>query len=64
MTKREKFTFLPDPEGTVRSLEAARMLRAQGLAASGAFLTAAEHLIAQGIEVTQDTLADALHEQE
>jgi len=57
-----QFTFAPDPEAHMRSLQAARALRAIGFPASGAFLSAAEHLIDQGIQVSQESLANALHE--
>lgn len=58
----EQFTFTPPPDEIVRSLSAARRLQAIGLPASGAFLSAAEHLIDRGIEVTQSNVADVLHD--
>lgn len=58
---KTKLTITPDPEVVV--LEAARRLRRIGLPANGTFLSAAEALMERDVPVTQDNLANALHEE-
>lgn len=50
-------TLAPDPD-----MHVARRLADLGQPASGAVLEAARHLEAQGQEITNEALADALHE--
>lgn len=54
-------SLIIDPEARVVMLDAARALRRIGLPASGAFLAAAEELIAKDLPLTRESLADLLH---
>jgi hypothetical protein len=58
----EHFTLAPDPDETI-TIDAAHQLRAIGLQSSGAFLSAAEHLIEHGEPITQAAVAQLLHEE-